>query len=1056
MIGKEFKHLLKSKGLIITMAIVLLVPILYAGTFLKSVWNPYDNTQNLKVGVVNLDNKVEFEGKTLEVGSSMVNKLKENKKVNWQFVDKDKAEKELREGDYYMVVTIPENFSKNATTLSSENPEKMNIDFKTNFTKSKNGEKIMETVATNLTNTVKEQVIKTYSTILYSKFAEVGSSLEKAADGSKELNSGLTRLNDGGEKLAGGVSKLYNGSATLNNGLSKLNDKKTVLINGVTKLHDGSSELKNGIIQYTNGVLTINEKLLGKKADLEKLTAGGNTLVAGVDELANGVPQLTTGANTLNNGLSTLNDNKTILVNGVTQLSEGSNKFTLGLNQFKEKSVMLADSVSKLTNGSNKIQEGFIQYSNGVVSLNEGLSAKKEDLSRLNTGGDILASGVNKLVEGVPQLANGASELNAGINAINLKLPSANTISEKKAKIESLTNQLSYLKIKSGQINNRLSSKFENLGKEISKLENVKVTSSPTQKEVNFSSLKQQLDATALSEAEKNNILAAAQNDVASTQTPQDNSNVQTEINNIMNSSLASYLDLYSTLEELAKLKNQIEKVDVTALKSELNNSFDQYDSLKDAINKLSVGSSRLSAGLTDMNKQTPTLSSGFNNYKNGVDNLATTLTNGELAQGISKLANNTPDLQNGFSSLNNGLNSLNNNVPDISKGIDQLFEANTKINTGVIQLQSKIPALSIGIEKLNDGSQKLYKGLSNMNAKAPVLVAGFNKYKSGVDELTSSMTAGELAQGVNKLTTKTPDLQNGITRLSDGINQLYGSVPELSTGIEELYQGGKKLHTGLSDMNAKAPELINGMKKAKEGSAALSDKLSAGAEKVNSAHTGDKNSDMLANPIKTNTSDIAHETAYGNAMAPFFLVFGLLIAASIFNVLFPGRKREEGESTNSLFITRLVSMSTFIVIAAIIEVISMKLFFDFKIEYFGMYFFGLIVSGIVFMIISHFLSYTFGKVGNGLSIGFVALQFVLTTPLFPKELLPTLYSGLIPFTPVYYGDMAVRHAVLGGLTNGIYNNAITILISVGIIFLILTYVSYNRKNKATLSITAK
>ena len=55
MINKEFKTLLKNKGLIITMAVVLLVPILYAGTFLKSVWNPYDNTGNMKVGVVNLD-----------------------------------------------------------------------------------------------------------------------------------------------------------------------------------------------------------------------------------------------------------------------------------------------------------------------------------------------------------------------------------------------------------------------------------------------------------------------------------------------------------------------------------------------------------------------------------------------------------------------------------------------------------------------------------------------------------------------------------------------------------------------------------------------------------------------------------------------------------------------------------------------------------------------------------------------------------------------------------------------------------------------------------------
>ena len=140
--------------------------------------------------------------------------------------------------------------------------------------------------------------------------------------------------------------------------------------------------------------------------------------------------------------------------------------------------------------------------------------------------------------------------------------------------------------------------------------------------------------------------------------------------------------------------------------------------------------------------------------------------------------------------------------------------------------------------------------------------------------------------------------------------------------------------------------------------------------------------------------------------------------------------------------------MSTFAIFAVIIEVIAMKLFFDFRIEYFGMYFFGLIISAIVFMIITHFLSYTFGKVGNGLSIGFVALQFVLTTPLFPKEMLPTLYNGLIPFTPVYYGDVAVRHAVLGGLTGEIYTNAILILAALGIIFLVLTYISYNRANK--------
>ena len=42
----------------------------------------------------------------------------------------------------------------------------------------------------------------------------------------------------------------------------------------VDKLHKGSEAFKEGLLKYTNGVLTLNEKLLAKKDDLEKLSAG--------------------------------------------------------------------------------------------------------------------------------------------------------------------------------------------------------------------------------------------------------------------------------------------------------------------------------------------------------------------------------------------------------------------------------------------------------------------------------------------------------------------------------------------------------------------------------------------------------------------------------------------------------------------------------------------------------------------------------------------------------------------------------------------------------------
>ena len=731
MINKEFKTLLKNKGLIITMAIVLLVPILYAGTFLKSVWNPYDNTGNMKVGVVNLDKKVDFEGKTLEVGNSMVNKLKENKKVNWQFVDKETAEKQLREGDYYMVVTIPENFSKNATTLSSENPEKMNIDFTTNFTKSKNGEKIMETVASNLTKTVKDQVVKTYSTTLYSKFSEIGGSLQKAADASNTLNNGLSRISAGGEKLGSGINQLSNGSKRLATGLTTLND------------------------------------------------AGA--------KLGDGISQLQSGSETLSNGLSSLNDKKTTLGAGINELTAGSNTLTAGFDAFKTKSVMLASGVDTLYNGSKEFQAGLLKYTNGVLTLNEKLLAKKDDLNKINAGGATLNNGMETLVDGIlkinsklldkqddlnrliaggtvlengvtslsekaPKLYEGASKINAGLDTLNSSLPSDRDLSSKKSKLNSTIDQLKGLKLTYRTNFNPLSSAFTELGTQIESIKELiskmdsQVTPAATQSSNNFTNLKQQLDATNLTETQKASILAAAQSDVSAASpqpsaTTQSNNQIKTDLTTAINSVSSKYSSMKYRVGKLQYIKNQLDKFDVNNLATDLDGTISGFSTIKNAVGKLAAGSGELKAGLSIMNDKTPTLVAGFNQYKGGVDQTITSLTTGELANGVNKLATETPKLK-----------------------------------------------------------------------------AGLTNFTDGVNLLTTSMSTGELAQGVGALATKSSELQNGFDKLTGGINLLHGKLPELTTGINALVNGNAKINAGLNKLQAKIPELSIGIQKLDDG----------------------------------------------------------------------------------------------------------------------------------------------------------------------------------------------------------------------------------------------
>ena len=74
--------------------------------------------------VVNLDKKADYEGTTLDIGREMTEALKENDSLDFYFVDSAEASRGLANGTYYMVITIPEDFSSNAATLMDAHPKK--------------------------------------------------------------------------------------------------------------------------------------------------------------------------------------------------------------------------------------------------------------------------------------------------------------------------------------------------------------------------------------------------------------------------------------------------------------------------------------------------------------------------------------------------------------------------------------------------------------------------------------------------------------------------------------------------------------------------------------------------------------------------------------------------------------------------------------------------------------------------------------------------------------------------------------------------------------------
>lgn len=75
MFRSEWKKL-KSPMMIVVILALILVPFLYNSIFLSAFWDPYGQTEDIKVAIVNEDKATKFKGEKVDIGDQFVDKLK--------------------------------------------------------------------------------------------------------------------------------------------------------------------------------------------------------------------------------------------------------------------------------------------------------------------------------------------------------------------------------------------------------------------------------------------------------------------------------------------------------------------------------------------------------------------------------------------------------------------------------------------------------------------------------------------------------------------------------------------------------------------------------------------------------------------------------------------------------------------------------------------------------------------------------------------------------------------------------------------------------------------
>ncbi|WP_179133982.1 YhgE/Pip domain-containing protein [Halobacillus massiliensis] len=156
-----------------------LLPSLYAWFNIEASWDPYSQTDQLPVAVVNEDVGGDVRDQDIHVGDELIKQLKNNKKMDWKFVDRKEAMDKVEYGEYFAAIIIPEDFSEKLGTVVSGQPEKAEIEYYVNEKTNAVAPKITETGASTIVDQITSEFISTVNGVIFDLFNDLGLELEK-------------------------------------------------------------------------------------------------------------------------------------------------------------------------------------------------------------------------------------------------------------------------------------------------------------------------------------------------------------------------------------------------------------------------------------------------------------------------------------------------------------------------------------------------------------------------------------------------------------------------------------------------------------------------------------------------------------------------------------------------------------------------------------------------------------------------------------------------------------------------------------------------------------
>lgn len=354
---EDLKRIFTNYATLIVILALCILPSLYAWFNIKASWDPYgqEATSQIKIGVINNDKGTEFNGKLINIGDQVVDQLKENDLMGWQFVDEAEGEKALEEGTFYATITIPDNFSQNIISLVTSDVKKGQMIYRVNEKINAIAPKLTSKGATGVQENINQTIVETVSGILFEAGKGLGLEIQ--------------------ETVLPQLSHVYDQLEEL---ISKFGDMNSL----VQTAHNGGIQLKDLIASIQTDLPLIETTITSAKTTITSLESFMDTSKSALSDfmptLKNDLLLIQTIADELNTYVSQIEE-------AILSGSDKAPELIENLITKVESTQSLVQSFVKVLESFNKFPAGrFDELISQLQGVNGELDKAKDFLQQLH------------------------------------------------------------------------------------------------------------------------------------------------------------------------------------------------------------------------------------------------------------------------------------------------------------------------------------------------------------------------------------------------------------------------------------------------------------------------------------------------------------------------------------------------------------------------------------------------------------------------------------------------------------------------------------------------